>query len=62
MGVLHRDLKPENIMLDAVGHITVTDYGLFKELQPHQKVHLISTLLYLSVGFLTERVGWEDNS
>ncbi len=27
-GVLHRDLKPGNIMLDAAGHVVVTDFGL----------------------------------
>ncbi|CAD5126040.1 DgyrCDS14213 [Dimorphilus gyrociliatus] len=48
-GIIYRDLKMENILLDELGHISITDFGLSKCLSIGERTRTIcGTLQYIA--------------
>ena len=46
---IHRDIKPENILMNSLGQVKLTDFGISKELEKTQGLckTFVGTMTYM---------------
>ncbi|CAO2617218.1 Serine/threonine-protein kinase 38-like, partial [Lemmus lemmus] len=63
LGFIHRDIKTDNLLLDAKGHVTLSDFGLCTGLKKAHRTRIgssdyIAPEVFLQTGYNTLCVWW----
>ncbi|KAK3537232.1 hypothetical protein QTP70_003603 [Hemibagrus guttatus] len=63
LGIVYRDLKLENVLLDSIGHIVLTDFGLSKEFDELERAYSVcGTIEYMAPEIVEGGVSGHDKA
>eukprot|EP00276_Gloeochaete_wittrockiana_P003828 CAMPEP_0184646788 /NCGR_PEP_ID=MMETSP0308-20130426/3577_1 /TAXON_ID=38269 /ORGANISM="Gloeochaete witrockiana, Strain SAG 46.84" /LENGTH=459 /DNA_ID=CAMNT_0027077157 /DNA_START=65 /DNA_END=1441 /DNA_ORIENTATION=+ len=62
LGFVHRDIKPDNLLLDAQGHVKLSDFGLAKSFQQPQVLDFQKKMDHIhdAANVNNVNVGWTE--